>query len=292
MGFIKVVKNKPYFKRFQVKYRRRREGKTDYYARKRLVTQDKNKYSSPKYRFVVRVTNKDIVAQLIFAQLSGDVVAAAAYAHELPRYGVKAGLTNYASAYCTGLLLARRHLQKLGLAEAYKGLEAVKGEEFHVEAHGDGRRPFKALLDVGLARTTTGSKVFAALKGATDGGLDIPHNSKRFVGYKDDKLNSETLRSHLLGGHVVRYMKILQERGDGSFEKHFSNYVAAGIAPGDLESVYTKAHAAIRADPSFTKKPSKENPDRAHNKKRQTKRTYLQRKNRIKQILAAKQKAE
>jgi len=48
------VKNSTYFKRFQVKFRRRRDGKTDYYARKRLVVQDKNKYNTPKYRLVVR----------------------------------------------------------------------------------------------------------------------------------------------------------------------------------------------------------------------------------------------
>merc|ERR1712045_102391 len=50
MVFVKVVKNKAYYKRFQVKFRRRREGKTDYFARKRLVCQDKNKYNTPKYR--------------------------------------------------------------------------------------------------------------------------------------------------------------------------------------------------------------------------------------------------
>ena len=44
----------------------------------------------------------------------------AAYSHELPRYGLKVGLTNYAAAYCTGLLLARRVLTKFGLAEAYE----------------------------------------------------------------------------------------------------------------------------------------------------------------------------
>ena len=49
--FVKLVKNKAYFKRFQVKFRRRREGKTDYFARKRLVVQDKNKYNTPKYRY-------------------------------------------------------------------------------------------------------------------------------------------------------------------------------------------------------------------------------------------------
>ncbi len=105
---MKLVKNKAYFKRFQVKFRRRREGKTDYYARKRLVIQDKNKYNTPKYRMIVRTTNKDIICQIAYARIDGDKIVAAAYSHELPRYGVKVGLTNYAAAYCTGLLLARR----------------------------------------------------------------------------------------------------------------------------------------------------------------------------------------
>lgn len=36
------------------------------------------------------------------------MIVCAAYSHELPKYGVSVGLTNYAAAYCTGLLLARR----------------------------------------------------------------------------------------------------------------------------------------------------------------------------------------
>ena len=69
MGFVKVIKNKAYFKRYQVKFRRRREGKTDYYARKRLVIQDKNKYNTPKYRMIVRVTNRDIICQIAYARI-------------------------------------------------------------------------------------------------------------------------------------------------------------------------------------------------------------------------------
>jgi len=61
---VKVVKNKQYFKRFQVKFKRRREGKTDYYARKRLIVQDKNKYNTPKFRLVVRFSNKDVTCQV------------------------------------------------------------------------------------------------------------------------------------------------------------------------------------------------------------------------------------
>jgi large subunit ribosomal protein L5e len=56
----------------------------------------------------------------------------------------------------------------------------------------EGPRPFFCLLDAGLKRTSTGSKTFAALKGALDGGLDIPHNEKRFVGWtKEDGLDAE-----------------------------------------------------------------------------------------------------
>ena len=57
---------------------------------------------------IVRFTNKDIITQIAYAKIEGDVIVCAAYSHELPRYGVKVGLTNYAAAYCTGLLLARR----------------------------------------------------------------------------------------------------------------------------------------------------------------------------------------
>lgn len=49
-----------------------------------------------------------LLLQVAYAKIEGDVIICAAYAHELPRYGIKVGLTNYAAAYCTGLLLARR----------------------------------------------------------------------------------------------------------------------------------------------------------------------------------------
>jgi len=231
MVFVKVVKNKAYFKRFQVKFRRRREGKTDYRARKRLVTQDKNKYNSPKYRFVVRFTNKDIITQITYARMVGDVVLVSAYSHELPRYGMSAGLTNYAAAYATGLLLARRLLTKLNLADKYTGNTEITGADYNVEELADGPHPFRALLDVGLSRTTTGSKVFAALKGACDGGLDIPHGDRRFVGYDEEgkSLNADVLRKHIFGGHISDFMKKLQEENPTKYEKHFSQYVKAGI---------------------------------------------------------------
>jgi ribosomal protein L18 len=120
-AFNKTVKSSAYYSRFQTKYKRRREGKTDYYARKRLVTQAKNKYNAPKYRLVVRFTNRDIIMQIVTSELTGDKVFAAAYSHELRAYGIEHGLTNWAAAYATGLLIARRVLSKLGLDKTFTG---------------------------------------------------------------------------------------------------------------------------------------------------------------------------
>lgn len=169
-----------------------------------MVAQAKNKYNSPKYRLVVRFTNRDIIVQIISAKLAGDHVLCAAYAHELPRYGIKHGLTNWAAAYATGLLCARRVLQKLGLDEKYEGVTEPDGEMSETAAIEDGPRPFKCYLDVGLKRTSTGSRVFGALKGASDGGLYIPHNEKRFPGYDPEskELDAETLKKYIFGGHV------------------------------------------------------------------------------------------
>merc|ERR1711954_489354 len=237
---------------YQVKFRRRREGKTDYFARKRLTHQDKNKYNTPKYRMIVRFTNKDIVTQIAYARIEGDVIICSAYAHELPRYGVKVGLTNYAAAYCTGLLLSRRTLQKFNLDSIYEGNTEINGELYNVEDEDDGPGAFRACLDVGLARTSTGAKVFAALKGAADGGLDIPHSEKRFPGYDNESksLNAEVHRDHIFGKHVANYMSTLAEEVEEAYKKQFSRYIKSGITAEGVEAMYANPPKAIRADPS------------------------------------------
>lgn len=201
---------------------------------------------------------RDIVCQVVAAKLVGDEVLCAAYAHELPRYGIKMGLTNYAAAYAVGLLLARRMLAKIGLADKYKGKEEADGEMYEIEAEGE-RGPFRALLDVGLSRTTTGKKVFAVMKGAVDGGMDVPHNEKRFPAYtKDEGFSAEELKKRIIGTHVAEFMEELEEEDPDKFKVQFSRYIAAGIKADELEDIYTKAHEAIREDPSFTKKPKAE----------------------------------
>jgi large subunit ribosomal protein L5e len=286
MAFMKVTKNKAYFKRFQVKYRRRREGKTDYRARKRLITQDKNKYNSPKYRLVVRISNKDIVCQIAYAKIEGDHIMAAAYAHELKDYGMPVRSTNYAAAYATGLLLARRLLTKLNLADKYKGASTVDGNDYNVEELDDGPHPFRAYLDVGLHRTTTGAKVFAAMKGACDGGIEIPHSTSRFVGYdKEGKaLKPEALRKNIFSGHVADYMKSLRDENAPKFKTHFADYIKHNITPEKLEATWTAVHKNIRAKPAHTKstKPKPATQKRWGPKKL----TLAERKNRIKEKFA------
>lgn len=267
MGYVKLVKNRNYYKRYKVKMRRRRECKTDYAARRRLISQDKRKYNAPKWRFIVRVTNGDVICQVASAKMIGDHILCAAYSHELKRFGLNVGLTNYAACYCTGLLLARRLMKKLKLDKCYPGKRKLDGNKFrsHVanvrwKAGEKIYRPFKCLLDVGLARTTTGARLFGALKGAVDGGLDIPHSNRRFPGFlkgtggQKDEYQADVHADKIFGGHVRDYMEKLEENDAEKYAKHFSAYIAAGITSENLKATYEKVHQKIRANPSAAPK--------------------------------------
>ena len=128
--------------RYSVRFRRRREGRTDYKLRRALVR-------SGKPRAVVRVTNKYVYVQITDAELRGDIVRAAASSKELAKMGWKGASGNIPSAYLTGTLAARRAIAK-GVKEA--------------------------VLDIGLKSSTKGSKLFAVLKGLSDAGLQVPHS--------------------------------------------------------------------------------------------------------------------
>jgi large subunit ribosomal protein L5e len=290
MAFLKVVKTSAYHSRFQVKFRRRREGKTDYYARRRLIQQDKNKYESKKYRFVVRRTNRRIITQIIFPTIQGDRVLCQADSFELRRFGLESGLTNYSAAYSTGLLLARRLLGNIGagMDTMYKGVEAADGEFFDLyekKLIKKERRPFKAYLDVGLVRTTTGNRVFGAMKGAVDGGIFIPHNTKRFPGYHVEKAaaatgkrgkpvaekatktasyNAKEHREHIYGAHVQGYMDLLKKNNKDKFTKQFRNWdlTLTKNKTATLEALYKKVHAEIRKNAKRVPKASGAAPQR------------------------------
>ena len=275
MAFVKIVKNKAYSSRMQVKAKRRRQGKTDYYARRRLTFQDKNKYDTRKYRLVVRSTCTKIICQVIFSTMTGDRVLCAAESSELTRFALTAGLTIYSASYCTGLLLARRLLKQIGLGDMYKHNTDVNGEYFNVDDDVQDKRPFKALLDVGINRTTTGARVFGALKGACDGGINVPHKTKRFPGYTRAKVeaiknqrgkaidstkteanyDAKIHRNKIFGLHVQNYMNHLKKEDAAKFKRQFSNWdkclTAAKVKT--TEDLYKQVHSSIIANPDRVK---------------------------------------
>ena len=142
-------------KTFETKFRRRREGKTNYKTRLALV-------KSKKVRIVVRKTGSSIIAQAIKYKPEGDVTIASANSKELDKMGFY-GTNNTPSAYLTGYLLGKRMSEK------------------------------EAILDIGMQRPSHGSVIFACLQGAIDAGITIPHDKSAIP--KEDRLNATVLET-------------------------------------------------------------------------------------------------
>jgi large subunit ribosomal protein L18 len=184
---------------YRVQLRRRREGKTDYQARKALVI-------SGKPRLVTRTSLKNITVQITVAKPHGDEVLAAANSRELAKtYGWKAPTGNIPSAYLTGLLC--------GLKAKAKGVK-------------------EAILDVGLLAPTKGAKIFAALSGVLDAGVNVPHSEEKIV------------RERMEGEHVAKYAKSLGI-GSEEYNAKFLKYIAQGVAPEKLPEHFSKVKAEI-----------------------------------------------
>jgi len=153
--------------RYKVPYRRRREGKTNYRKRLKLLL-------SRKPRLVVRITNRRIIAQIIEYHPDGDRVLVGVDSTMLARdYGWKGDLNNTPAAYLTGLLVAKKALEK-GIKEA--------------------------ILDIGLHTPTRGGRVFAVLRGAVEAGLEVPHSPEVLP---DD--------SRIRGEHIAQYYEMRPE---------------------------------------------------------------------------------
>ena len=130
--------------RYQVPFRRRRKGRTNYHKRLGLVL-------SRKPRMVVRKSGKNFTIQLVSPGDKGDLSLASANALELTKFGYNGSTGNVPAAYLTGLLFGKRSLA-LGYHEA--------------------------VLDIGLNANSKGSRVYAALMGALETGLGVPYNEK------------------------------------------------------------------------------------------------------------------
>lgn len=159
--------------RYRVPFRRRREGKTDYRIRLRLLR-------AGRPRAVVRVTNRRILVAVTAYDASGDRVLASAESPELAAVGFpEANFRTTPAAYLTGYLAGLR-------AKAAGATTAV--------------------LDVGLRHPTPGGRLMGALKGLLDAGLEVPHGEKGLP--SSDRLNGQHL-PHPLPKPVEAYKSVL-----------------------------------------------------------------------------------
>ena len=172
--------------KYKVAFRRRREGKTNYATRMKLVDVD-------KARLVVRVSNANVIVQVINVAKDGDVTVASAHSKELNKLGWKAGNKNTSAVYLTAYLCGKKAV--------------AAGIDY-------------AVADIGLKSPIKGAKVFAAVKGAADAGLNVPYGESIIPG--EERINGE---------HIAEYAESLDE---DELKAKFSQYFAKGLNPADL----------------------------------------------------------
>jgi large subunit ribosomal protein L18 len=180
--------------RYTVPMRRRREARTDYHQRLRLL-------KSGKPRLVARTSNKHVRAQLIITGPQGDRTLAAARSDDLADYGWEAPTGNLPAAYLTGALAGRRAI------------------DADVET---------AVLDIGLHSPTPGGKVFAVQEGAIDAGIDIPHNDDVLANW------SRTRGEHIADYAAQREEPLYSGEFDATTVPEHFDSVREAILEGEL----------------------------------------------------------
>ncbi|MDR0334934.1 MAG: 50S ribosomal protein L18 [Methanomassiliicoccaceae archaeon] len=127
--------------RYKVPFRRRRDNRTDYYKRKRLL-------AGGELRAVVRRSSRNVTIQFAKFGMDGDSILTASTSAELKAFGWEHACSNIPAAYLTGYLAGTK-AKKAGIG--------------------------KAVLDIGMQTPAKGAVLFAALSGILDAGVDVPH---------------------------------------------------------------------------------------------------------------------
>ena len=158
-----------------VPFRRKRELRTDYKKRLHLLL-------SRKPRIVVRLTNTQLIAQLVQFQPQGDKVIMGVNSLGLKKMGWKYSCKNFPAAYLTGLLFAK------------------KSKEAGIE---------EAILDTGLRTPQKKGRIYAFLKGVLDGGMQVPHGDAQI--FPDEKMikgeHIVVLGEKATGNQFTQYLK-------------------------------------------------------------------------------------
>ena len=156
---------------FTVPFRRKRQGRTYYKKRLRIL-------QSNKYRLVVRKSLKNIQASVIWYDGKGDKVVLTINSNALRKLGWKGDSGNIPCAYLVGLLAGKKAIEK-GINDA--------------------------ILDLGFNNSVKGSRLYAALAGAVDAGLKIPLRSE--VLPSKERISGEHIAkyAHILKNNKQKY---------------------------------------------------------------------------------------
>ncbi len=188
------------FKTYVTQHRRRREGRTDYKQRLALL-------KSGKPRLVIRKTLNNTVCQIVKHGTEGDKTIVNVTGKDVRKIGWKGHLGNIPSSYLIGMIC---------------GLEAKK------------KKITEVVLDMGLHTSTNGSRIYAALKGAIDAGLKIPHSEEILP---DEK--------RISGKHVEEYAKLLRSGKPQDYKRQFSKYIKNKILPEEMSKHFEEVKKKI-----------------------------------------------
>ena len=156
-------------------FRRRREGRTNYHVRYRLIL-------SKKPRVVVRKSNASTTLQLVVAEQLGDKTLLTVNSKELEDFGYTLSKSNLPAAYLTGLLFGKKML----------ALGNVEG-----------------IADIGLHASTRGNRIYAAIKGVVDAGVNVPHSPEIFP--EDERIRGEHIKKYT-GTDIVAQFEQAREK--------------------------------------------------------------------------------
>ena len=161
--------------RYKVPFRRRREGKTNYHVRYKLIL-------SKKPRVVVRKSNASTTLQLVMAEQTGDKTLLTVNSRQLQDFGYTFSKSNLPAAYLTGLLFGKKMLA-LGISEG--------------------------IADIGLHASTKGNRIYAAVKGVVDAGVDVPHSPEIFPA--EERISGKHIKEHT-GADIVAQFEQAREK--------------------------------------------------------------------------------
>ena len=142
--------------------RRRKENKTDYLKRLKLL-------KSKMPRIVFRKTNKYIIAQYVTSKQAKDKVEIGLSSKQLIKYGwpkeFQGSLKSIPASYLTGFLIGKKIIKE---------------------------KKETPIVDFGMIKVLHKTKIFAFLKGLIDAGIKI--NYKKDVFPNDEKITGKNLK--------------------------------------------------------------------------------------------------